>query len=118
MGPNKLYLNKGNFKFEDISQKAGFGEKQQWSTGVVMVDINHDKLLDIYVCNAGYQKGVGLENQLWINKGNLTFEEKAAEYGLNDPGFTTHAAFFDYDLDGTSAYILNNSFIPVNTQLF
>jgi hypothetical protein len=116
MGPNKLFLNKGNFKFEDISRKAGFGNKQQWSTGVVMVDINHDKLLDIYVCNAGYQQGVGLENQLWINKGNLTFEEKAADYGLNDPGFTTHAAFFDYDLDGDlDAYILNNSFIPVNT---
>lgn len=116
MGPNKLYLNKGNFQFEDISEKAGFKDKKQWSTGVVMVDINHDQLLDIYVCNAGYQPGVGLENQLWINKGNLTFEEKAAEYGLNDDGFTTHAAFFDYDLDGDlDAYILNNSFIPVNT---
>ncbi len=116
MGPNKLYLNKGNFQFEDISEKAGFTDKKQWSTGVVMVDINHDNLLDIYVCNAGYQPGVGLENQLWINKGNLTFEEKAAEYGLNDDGFTTHAAFFDYDLDGDlDAYILNNSFIPVNT---
>ncbi len=116
MGPNKLYLNKGNFVFEDISGKAGFGDKKQWSTGVVMVDINHDGLLDIYVCNAGYQKGVEQENQLWINKGNLQFEEQGAKYGLNDPGFTTHAAFFDYDLDGDlDAYILNNSFIPVNT---
>lgn len=116
MGPNKLYLNKGNFKFEDISEQAGFRDKGEWSTGVVMVDINADGLLDIYVCNAGYQKGVGLENQLWINKGNLKFEEKAKEYGLNDDGFTTHAAFFDYDLDGDlDAYILNNSFIPVNT---
>lgn len=116
MGPNKLYLNKGNFQFEDISEKAGFRDKGQWSTGVVMVDINADGLLDIYVCNAGYQKGVGLENQLWINKGNLQFEEKAKDYGLNDDGFTTHAAFFDYDLDGDlDAYILNNSFIPVNT---
>ena len=84
MGSNKLFLNKGNFKFEDISEKAGFKDKQQWSTGVVMVDINHDGLLDIYVCNAGYQKGVGLENQLWINKGNLSFTEKAKEYGLNE----------------------------------
>jgi hypothetical protein len=116
MGPNKLFLNKGNFRFEDISDKAGFREKGQWSTGVVMADINADGLLDIYVCNAGYQKGVGLANQLWINKGDLTFEEKAKEYGLDDNGFTTHAAFFDYDLDGDlDAYILNNSFIPVNT---
>ncbi len=116
MGANKLFLNKGNLKFEDISESAGFKAKQKWSTGVVMVDINADGLLDIYVCNAGYQKGVGQENELWINKGNLTFEDKAAEYGLNDAGFTTHAAFFDYDLDGDlDCYILNNSFIPVNT---
>jgi enediyne biosynthesis protein E4 len=116
MGPNKLFLNKGNFRFEDISEKAGFREKGEWSTGVVMADINADGLLDIYVCNAGYQKGVGLANQLWINKGDLTFEEKAQAYGLDDNGFTTHAAFFDYDLDGDlDAYILNNSFIPVNT---
>ncbi len=116
MGPNKLFLNKGNFQFEDISEKAGFKAKQKWSTGVVMADINADGLLDIYVCNAGFQKGVGQDNELWINKGNLQFEDKAAAYGLNDPGFTTHAAFFDYDLDGDlDCYILNNSFIPVNT---
>ena len=82
MGPNKLFLNKGNFQFEDISEKAGFKDKKQWSTGVVMVDINHDDLLDIYVCNAGFQKGVSNTNELWINNGNLTFTEKAAEYGL------------------------------------
>ena len=116
MGPNKLFLNKGNFQFEDISEKAGFRDKKQWSTGVVMVDINHDNLLDIYVCNAGFQKGVSNTNELWINNGNLTFTEKAADYGLNESGYTTHAAFFDYDLDGDlDAYILKNSFIPVNT---
>lgn len=116
MGQNRLYLNKGEMKFEDISDKAGFGPKQKWSTGVVMADVNADGLLDIYVCNAGYQKGIGQENELWINKGDLRFEDKAAEFGLNDPGFTTHAAFFDYDLDGDlDCYILNNSFIPVNT---
>jgi hypothetical protein len=116
MGPNKLYLNRGEWTFEDVSEKAGFKAKQKWSTGVAMADVNADGLLDIYVCNAGFQKGVGQENELWINKGDLTFEDKAAEYGLNDPGFTTHAAFFDYDLDGDlDCYILNNSFIPVNT---
>jgi len=116
MGSNKLFLNKGNFTFEDISEKAGFHDKKEWSTGVVMVDINHDNLLDIYVCNAGFQKGVGNTNELWINNGNLSFTEKAKEYGLNESGYTTHAAFFDYDLDGDlDAYILKNSFIPVNT---
>ncbi len=116
MGDNKLYLNKGNFQFEDITNKAGVAESMKWSTGVVMVDINNDNLLDIYVCNAGYQKGVGQDNALYINNGNLTFTESAAKYGLNENGYTTHAAFFDYDLDGDlDAYILNNSFIPVNT---
>ncbi|WP_254411852.1 VCBS repeat-containing protein [Dyadobacter diqingensis] len=116
MGDNKLYLNKGNFKFEDITAKAGVEESMKWSTGVVMVDINADGLLDIYVCNAGYQKGVSQENALYINNGDLTFTESAAKYGLNEDGYTTHAAFFDYDLDGDlDAFILNNSFIPVNT---
>ncbi|MCF2444438.1 VCBS repeat-containing protein [Dyadobacter sp. CY345] len=116
MGDNKLYLNNGNFKFEDITAKAGVAESMKWSTGVVMVDINSDGLLDIYVCNAGYQKGVSQENALYINNGDLTFTESAAKYGLNEDGYTTHAAFFDYDLDGDlDAFILNNSFIPVNT---
>lgn len=116
MGSNKLYLNKGNFKFEDISSKAGFKTKSQWSTGVVMVDINNDGWLDIYVCNAGYQKGVGTQNQLFINNRDLTFTEEAKQYGLDEDGYTTHAAFFDFDLDGDlDCYILNNSFIPVNT---
>ena len=117
MGANKLYLNKGNWKFEDISDKAGFTEKEKWSTGVVFVDINHDGWLDIYVCNAGYIKGAAPENKLYINNHNLTFREAAAEYGLtNKGGYATHAAFFDYDLDGDlDAFIINNSFIPVNT---
>lgn len=116
MGSNKLYLNKGNMTFEDITEKAGIGEIDKWSTGVVMVDINADNLLDIYVCNAGYKKGVSTENALFINNGDLTFTEKAAEFGLNENGYTTHTAFFDYDKDGDlDAYILNNSFIPVNT---
>ena len=117
MGGNKLFLNKGNFKFDDISEKAGIEEKGKWNTGVVLVDINADGWLDIYVCNAGidkWKKGDG--NKLFINNHDLTFTEKAGEYGLDEKGYTTHAAFFDYDLDGDlDCYILNNSFIPVNT---
>jgi len=117
MGSNKLYLNKGNFKFEDISEKAGITQKGQWNTGVVMVDINNDGWLDIYICNAGYDKWKsGKGNALFINNHDLTFTEKATEYGLDEKGYTTHAAFLDYDMDGDlDAYILNNSFIPVNT---
>ncbi len=116
MGANKLFLNKGDFKFEDISAAAGIEEADKWSTGVVFVDINNDGWLDIYVCNAGYKKGMIQDNALFINNKDLTFTEQAKEYGLADAGYTTHAAFFDYDLDGDlDAYILNNSFIPVNT---
>lgn len=116
MGSNQLFLNKGDWNFENISEKAGIQETEKWSTGVVMVDVNADGWLDIYVCNAGYKKGIGQENALFINNKDLTFTEQAAEYGLNENGYTTHAAFFDYDLDGDlDVYILNNSFIPANT---
>jgi enediyne biosynthesis protein E4 len=115
-GKNKLYLNKGDFKFEDISVKAKVEGTKSWSTGVVMVDINADGLLDIYVCNAGNSLGENQKNELFINNGNLTFTEKADEYNLADTGITTHAAFFDYDKDGDlDCYILNNSFIPVSS---
>ena len=114
---NKLYLNKGDFKFEDISVKAGFGEKKQWSTGVTMVDINHDGWLDIYVCNAGNMMHQELrKNQLFINNHDLTFTDSAAAYGLDNDGYTTHASFFDYDMDGDlDCFMVNNSPIPVNT---
>ncbi|MFH4969430.1 VCBS repeat-containing protein [Gaetbulibacter sp. M240] len=113
---NKIYLNKGNFKFEDITQSSNAGGSKSWSTGVVMVDINGDGFLDIYVCNAGNSKEDLQKNELFINNGDLTFTENAEEYNLADSGFTTHAAFFDYDQDGDlDAYILNNSFIPVNS---
>ncbi|MEO1626812.1 MAG: FG-GAP-like repeat-containing protein [Bacteroidota bacterium] len=117
MGKNKLYLNKGDFQFEDISESAGVEGSKGWSTGVVMVDINGDDWLDIYVCNAGYVAGDDQQNELFINQGDgLGFVESAAEYQLNEGGYTTHAAFFDYDLDGDlDCYILNNSFMPVNT---
>ncbi|AVR46709.1 RNA-binding protein [Christiangramia fulva] len=116
MKPNKLYLNKGNFKFEDISKSAGVEGNKPWSTGVNMVDINQDGLLDIYVSNAGNMEGNNHDNDLYINNGDLTFTEKAKEYNLAETGFSTHASFFDYDKDGDlDAYILNNSNIPVTS---
>ena len=116
MEPNRLYLNKGDFKFEDISETAGVMGNKPWSTGVVMVDINEDGLLDIYVSNAGNLEGNNHDNDLYINNGDLTFTEKAAEYNLSKTGFSTHASFFDYDKDGDlDAYILNNSNIPVSS---
>ncbi len=122
---NKLYLNKGNFQFEDIATSSKTTGKNAWSTGVVMVDINADGLLDIYVCNAGNVEGDDQKNELFINNGpstssgTITFTEKAAEYNLADSGFTTHAAFFDYDGDGDlDVYLLNNSFIPVSSLGF
>ena len=123
MGDNKLYLNKGNFRFDDVTEQAGVKGSKFWSTGVVFVDINADGLLDIFVCNAGYSKDQLPEKELFINQGMTngvpTFVDKAAEYGLNEKGYTTHAAFFDYDLDGDlDCYILNNSFMPVNTLNF
>ncbi|ELR71502.1 hypothetical protein C900_02565 [Fulvivirga imtechensis AK7] len=116
MKKNRLYLNKGDFKFEDITDSAGVGGNKPWSTGVVMVDINGDGLLDIYVSNAGNMEGNNHDNDLYINNGDLTFTEKASEYNLAKSGFSTHAAFFDYDKDGDlDAYLLNNSNIPVSS---
>jgi enediyne biosynthesis protein E4 len=116
-GSNKLYLNKGDFKFEDISDKAGFKEKKQWSTGTVMVDINNDGWLDIFVCNAGSMEDSSLrKNQLFINNHDLTFTEAAAKYGLDNTGYTTQVSFFDYDLDGDlDCFIINNSPISPNS---
>ncbi|MDG3583987.1 VCBS repeat-containing protein [Galbibacter pacificus] len=116
MGKNKLFINKGNFKFEDITDKAGVGGNKPWSTGVTMVDINSDGYLDIYVANAGNMEGNNHDNDLYINNGDLTFTEQADAYNLAKSGFTTHAVFFDYDKDGDlDAYILNNSNIPVSS---
>jgi hypothetical protein len=114
---NKLYLNKGGMKFDDITRKAGILSKKFWSTGVTFADVNGDGLLDIYVCNSGSRDERG--NQLYINQGVRqgvpTFVEKAKEYGLVDGGFSTHAAFFDYDRDGDlDMYLLNNSFTPMD----
>lgn len=105
--PSRLYLNKGNMKFVDISDSSGI-LKEGWATGVSFVDINADGLLDIYVC-IGNTDPTKAENQLYINKGNGLFKEEARAYGLNDNGYSTQAVFFDYDLDGDlDMYLLTN----------
>jgi hypothetical protein len=116
IGPNKLYLNQGSFKFKDITDEAGVAGTKPWSTGVSLADVNGDGLLDIYVCNSGSTDGKNMENELFINKGDGTFAESAAHYGLDDSGYSTHAVFFDYDGDGDlDCYLLNNSFRPIST---
>jgi enediyne biosynthesis protein E4 len=111
MGPNKLYINRGNWQFNDVTEKAGVAGSKYWSTGVSMADVNADGYLDIYVCNSGDVNNENRENELFINNGDGTFSEQAKEYGLNDSGYTTHAAFFDYDLDGDlDCFVLNNSY--------
>ncbi|MBX2945447.1 MAG: VCBS repeat-containing protein [Cyclobacteriaceae bacterium] len=115
-GQNKLYLNKGDFRFEDITEQAGVGGSRAWSTGVAVADINGDGLLDIYVCNSGDIKGDNKQNELFINNGDLTFSEQAERYGLADQGFSTHAVFFDYDNDGDlDLYLLNNSYQAIGS---
>jgi len=111
MDKNRLFLNKGDFKFEDITANAGVGGERSWTTGVSMADVNGDGLLDIYVSNSGNIEGDDKRNELFINNGNLTFDEKAGDYGIADSGYSTHGAFFDYDKDGDlDLYLVNNSF--------
>lgn len=114
MVSNRLYLNKGNFVFEDVTDASGLNSKGVWTTGVSIADVNGDGLLDIFVCKSGIPKGNKRNNELFINKGNKNgipeFEDMAAEYGIADKGFSNHAAFFDYDKDGDlDMYLLNNS---------
>jgi len=115
-GSNKLYINKGNWKFEDVTEKAGVKGIHKWHTGVTMVDINGDGWLDIYVCNAGEIKGDDRANELYINQKDGTFKEEAHQYGLDDKGLTTQVAFFDYDHDGDlDCFVLNNSHRPIES---
>jgi len=107
---NKLFLNKGNLTFEDITEPSGLESGGTWSTGVSIADINNDGWLDIYVCKSGPPGGARRNNELFINKGDLTFSEESKNYGLDFIGLSTHAAFFDYDKDGDlDCYLLNNS---------
>ncbi|WP_026953240.1 VCBS repeat-containing protein [Algoriphagus mannitolivorans] len=109
-GSNRLYLNQGNLKFKDITDEAGLNSTGYWSTGVSMADVNGDGLLDIYVCKSGPLGGEKRHNELFINQGNLSFQEKSKEYGLAETGLSQHAVFFDYDKDGDlDMYLLSNS---------
>ena len=109
-GKNKLYLNKGKNKFEDISVKAGVEGQSDWNAGTVMADVNGDGFLDIYVCAVVGINGFEGKNELFINNKNNTFTESAAEYGLDLDNYSSSAAFFDYDLDGDlDMYLLNHA---------
>ncbi len=106
MVSNKLYLNRGNMKFEDISEKAGVEGDERWFTGVTMADVNNDGYLDIY-CSVG-GKFKPKHNVLYINNGDETFTESAKKYGIDDVGNSVQSTFFDYDLDGDlDLYIAN-----------
>ncbi|MEP6583007.1 MAG: VCBS repeat-containing protein [Ginsengibacter sp.] len=114
-GQNKLYLNKGNLKFEDVTSEAKVPEDGGWTTGISVVDINNDGLTDIYICRVGNYETLHSKNQLLINQGLdkngvPVFIDKAHEYGLDFSGFSTQAVFFDYDMDGDlDMFLLNHS---------
>jgi enediyne biosynthesis protein E4 len=123
-GGNKLYLNRGNWKFEDVSVQAGIQGQADWKTGVTMADVNADGLLDIYVCAVSNYRGLEGHNELYLNQGNGQFVESAAKYGLDFAGFSTQSAFFDFDHDGDlDCYLLNHavhtsrSYDRVNTRM-
>ncbi len=116
---NKLYVNQGDFSFSDQSESAGI-QSHRWSTGVSLIDINEDGFLDIYVCNSGpYSEDKMLANELYINNGDLTFTEKAKEYGIADPSYSSQASFFDYDKDGDlDLFVMNHSLITYERQMY
>ncbi|MBV8391460.1 MAG: VCBS repeat-containing protein, partial [Mucilaginibacter sp.] len=115
-GGNKLYLNKGNYQFEDITDKAGVAGTADWCTGVTMADVNNDGYLDIYVCAVSGKLGFKGHNMLYINNHDGTFTEQSAAYGLDFSGYSTQAAFFDYNHDGKlDCFLLNQSNHSVET---
>jgi hypothetical protein len=107
---NKLYLNKGNLKFEDITEQAGVEGNSDWNTGAVMGDVNGDGLLDIYVCAVVGLRGLGGHNELFINNGNNSFTESAKQYSIDYDTYSSSAAFLDFDLDGDlDIFLLNHA---------
>ncbi len=123
MVANQLYLNKGNFQFEEVAQKAGVTGNGQWCSGVAVADVNQDGKQDIYVCATMKKDSASRANLLYINQGNNAqgipvFKESAAEFGVADKGYSTQAAFFDYDKDGhLDLYVLENTLndrVPTN----
>ncbi|MBS1566403.1 MAG: VCBS repeat-containing protein, partial [Bacteroidetes bacterium] len=109
-GKCRLFHNRGGFRFDDITDKAGILSQHKWHTGVTMADVNADGWLDIYLCNSGSLAGDDRANELFINQHDGTFREEAHKYGLDDKGESTQAVFFDYDRDGDlDCFVLNNS---------
>ncbi|HST08654.1 MAG TPA: VCBS repeat-containing protein, partial [Gemmatimonadaceae bacterium] len=109
LGANKLYRNKGNYQFEDITDRAGVADSVGWKTGVTMADVNGDGKIDIYVSGVDYL-GMHGRNVLYINNGDGTFTDRTREFGLEHSGFSTQALFFDYDGDGDlDMYLLDHS---------
>jgi hypothetical protein len=110
MGASKLYLNQGNFQFEDKTESSGIDTRGKWATGVSIVDINQDGFPDIYLCFAGPHAADKRANALYVNDGNGRFTDQAAAYGLADTGHTVQAVFFDYDRDDDlDCYLLTNN---------
>lgn len=116
-----LYLNEGHFRFREITDEAGVAGRKSWVTGVTFADVNGDGKLDIYVCYAGMESGGARANELYINQGSNqngipVFKEMARDYGIADEGYSTQAAFFDYDRDGKlDLFLVNNSSRPANS---